>query len=202
MCGRYALLRPNEIYTRFQIPNLLEGVEANPDVRPTQLAPVVGMDRRVELMRWGLIPSWAKDPAMGAKLINARAETIAEKASFRKPLRSGRCLIPATGFYEWRPSPSGRGKVKYLFTRADGELFGFAGLCDTWRDPASGRPVRTYTIITTTPNAVVAPIHDRMPVILRRDAEDIWLDPGEDDPHALLPYLAPLPDDELVAQAA
>lgn len=201
MCGRYALLRPNEIYARFQIPNLLEGVEANADVRPTQLSPVVGMDRRAELMRWGLIPSWAKDPAMGAKLINARAETITEKASFRRPLRSGRCLIPATGFYEWRPAPSGRGKVKYLFTRPDGELFGFAGLCDTWRDPASGRPIRTYTIITTAPNAVVAPVHDRMPVILPRDAEDIWLDPDEDEPHALLQYLRPLPDDELLAEA-
>lgn len=201
MCGRYLLLRPNDLFERFGVPNLLEELIENADVRPTQTAPVVGMDRRAELMRWGLIPSWAKDPAVGAKMINARAETLAEKPSFRRPLRSGRCLIPATGFYEWQASPTSRGKVKYVFTRADGEMFGFAGLCDVWRDP-SGRELKTYTIITTAPNAVVAPVHDRMPVILTRETEEVWLDPDEHDPRNLIPCLLPLPDEELVAHAA
>lgn len=201
MCGRYALLRPNDLFTRFGVVNELDGLEANLDVRPTQLAPVIGMDRQVQLMRWGLIPSWAKDATIGAKLINARAETLDQKPSFRKPLRAGRCIIPATGFYEWKASESGRGKVKYLFSRPDGEMFGFAGLCDVWHDP-TGRTVRTYTIITTQANDVVAPIHDRMPVILTRESEEIWLDPDETEPRVLLSYLRPLPTEELVAQVA
>lgn len=201
MCGRYILLRPNDLFERFGVPNWLEGLLDNADVRPTQLSPVIGMDRRAELMRWGLVPAWAKDPAMGAKLINARAETLAEKPSFRRPLRSGRCLIPATGFYEWQASPTGRGKTKMLFTRADGDMFGFAGLCDVWRDP-SGRELKTYTIVTTAPNAVVAPVHDRMPVILTRETEEVWLDPDEHDPQNLIPCLLPLPAEELIAQAA
>jgi putative SOS response-associated peptidase YedK len=201
MCGRYILLRPNDLFERFGVSNWLEDLLDNADVRPTQFSPVIGMDRRAELMRWGLVPAWAKDPAMGAKLINARAETLAEKPSFRRPLRSGRCLIPATGFYEWQASPTGRGKTKMLFTRADGDMFGFAGLCDVWRDP-SGRELKTYTIVTTAPNAVVAPVHDRMPVILTRETEEVWLDPDEHDPQNLIPCLLPLPAEELIAQAA
>lgn len=201
MCGRYMLLRPNDLFERFGVASWLEGLLENADVRPTQTAPVIGMDRRAELMRWGLVPAWAKDAASGAKMINARAETLDQKPSFRRPLRTGRCLIPATGFYEWQASPAGRGKVKYLFARADGDMFGFAGLCDVWRDPLGGE-LKTYTIITTTPNVTVAPIHDRMPAILTRETEQIWLDPDERDPRALIPCLLPLPDGELVAQVA
>ncbi len=201
MCGRYLLLRPNDIFQRFDVQNWLDGLLDNADVRPTQSSPVIGMDHRAELMRWGLIPAWAKDSVSGAKMINARAETLAEKPSFRRPLRTGRCLVPATGFYEWKASAAGRSKVKYAFTRADGEMFGFAGLCDVWRDP-SGRELKTYTIITTAPNAVVAPVHDRMPVILTRETEEIWLDPDEHDPRNLIPCLLPLPADAMVAQVA
>jgi putative SOS response-associated peptidase YedK len=199
MCGRYALLNPNKIFDRFGTVNQLQQLMANADMRPTQLAPVVTMDRQATLMRWGLIPSWAKDPAVGQKMINARAEGIDQKPSFRKPLRVSRCIIPATGFYEWQATA--HGKVKYLFTRPDDEMFGFAGLCDTWIDP-NGERRETFTIITTAPNEIVAPVHDRMPVILQQADEAAWLDKDEDDVPYLLSFLKPLPADELVAQVA
>jgi len=201
MCGRYQLLRPQDIASRFAATAQLELLPPNADVRPTQLSPVVLPDRRIELLRWGLIPSWAKDPHIGAKLINARAETVAQKPAFRTSLRFSRCLIPATGFYEWQATAGGKTKVKHLFTRADGELFGFAGLSEEWTDP-TGHLMKTFTIITTTPNTVVAPIHDRMPVILTRNAEDAWLDPDETESERLLRYLTPLPAEELVVHAA
>ncbi len=199
MCGRYALLNPNKIFDRFGTVNQLQQLMANADMRPTQLAPVVTMDRQATLMRWGLIPSLAKDPAVGQKMINARAEGIDQKPSFRKPLRVSRCIIPATGFYEWQATA--HGKVKYLFTRPDDEMFGFAGLCDTWIDP-NGERRETFTIITTAPNEIVAPVHDRMPVILQQADEAAWLDKDEDDVPYLLSFLKPLPADELVAQVA
>lgn len=201
MCGRYQLLRPNDVASRFAATAQLELLPPNADVRPTQLAPVVLMDRRIDLLRWGLLPAWAKDARMGAKLINARAETVAQKPAFRKPLRFSRCLIPASGFYEWQATGTG-GKVKQLFTRADGDLLGLAGLWDEWIDPATQQIHKTFTIITTTPNALVAPIHDRMPVILARDAEDAWLDPDETESERLLRYLTPLSAEELAVRAA
>jgi putative SOS response-associated peptidase YedK len=125
-------------------------------------------------MRWGLIPSWAKEAAIGDKLINARGETVAEKPSFRGPFRRTRCLVPASGFYEWQKTASG--KVPHFIHLVDDDLFAMAGLYDVWHDPA-GEDVRSYTIITTGANAMMAPIHQRMPVILRREDEETWLDP-------------------------
>jgi putative SOS response-associated peptidase YedK len=127
------------------------------------------------MMRWGLVPSWAKDPSTGYKTINARAETVATTAWFREPFKSQRCLIPADGFYEW--VRNGKTKQPYCFEVNDGELFAFAGLWDRWRNP-QGDVVESCTILTTTPNSLLADIHDRMPVILNPDHYDLWLDPA------------------------
>ena len=134
--------------------------------------------RELSLVRWGLIPSWAKDPSVAAKMINARSETAATKQAFRDALKSRRCLIPADGFYEWLRT--GKAKQPYCFEVNEGELFAFAGIWDRWRDP-SGNAVDTCSILTTTPNAMTAQVHDRMPVILDPDSYDIWLDPGMRD---------------------
>jgi putative SOS response-associated peptidase YedK len=201
MCGRYALLNPNELFSRFGVTNQLDQqLIANDDIRPTQLAPVVAMDHRAALMRWGLVPAWAKDPSIGQKMINARAEGLDEKPSFRKPLRVSRCLIPATGFYEWQATD--HGKVKYHFGLADDELFGLAGLYDTWLDRVTGERRETFTIITTTPNSLVEPVHNRMPVILRQADEDVWLDPNETDSLQLLSILRPYPTEALRGRVA
>ncbi len=142
------------------------------------------------MMRWGLIPSWAKDASGAGRMINARAETVAEKPIYRTALRSRRCLVPANGFFEWRRA--GTSRTPYFIRMKDESLFAFAGLYDSWRDP-NGVTVMTYTIITTEPNALVATIHDRMPVILHREDENRWLDPDITDPGALVPLLRPHP---------
>ncbi len=145
-------------------------------------------------MRWGLIPLWAKDMSIGSRMINARAETIAEKPSFRNALRRRRCLVLADGFYEWQRV--GKSKKPMRIVMRSGEPFAFAGLWETWRDP-EGTVIPSCTIITTTPNELLKPIHNRMPVILPRDIEDFWLDESVDDPAALTSVLTPYPDDEM-----
>jgi putative SOS response-associated peptidase YedK len=130
---------------------------------------------RASLMRWGLIPSWAADPAIGARTINARSETAASKPSFREPLRKQRCLVPADGFYEWQRAA--KVKQPFCFEVWDGGLFAFAGLWDRWQGP-DGRGVETFTILTTTPNELLAAVHDRMPVILAPEHYDRWLGPS------------------------
>jgi putative SOS response-associated peptidase YedK len=139
-------------------------------------------------MRWGLIPSWAKDPFAAASMINARSETASTKPAFRDALKSRRCLIPADGFYEW--ARTGKAKQPYCFEVNEGELFAFAGLWDRWKD-AGGKSVETCSILTTTPNAVTSPVHDRMPVILDPDAYDVWLDPGMRNAAAVSELLKP-----------
>jgi putative SOS response-associated peptidase YedK len=129
-------------------------------------------------MRWGLIPSWAKDASVAARMINARSETAGTKPAFRDPLTNRRCLIPADGFYEWQRT--GKVKQPYCFEVNDGELFAFAGIWDRWTDP-SRNSIETCSILTTSPNAVTSAVHDRMPVILDPDSYDIWLDPGMRD---------------------
>jgi putative SOS response-associated peptidase YedK len=178
MCGRFTLASPFVAVTeRFH-------AAAPPDLRPRyNIAPgqeVLCVIRdganRIEPLRWGLIPFWAKDPAIGNRLINARAETVAEKPSFRSAFAKRRCLVVADGFFEWRPA--GKRKVPvYIFLKSK-KPFGFAGLYESWKDPG-GREIRTCTIITTEANEIVRPIHDRMPVILPEGVEDRWLDPGE-----------------------
>jgi len=139
-------------------------------------------------MRWGLIPFWAKDPSIGFKMINARAETVAAKPAFREAIRKRRCLIPADGFYEWLKN--GKVKTPFCFTMADDSIFAFAGIWDSWRNP-EGKAIETCSIITTTPNALLIDIHDRMPVILPDDAYDLWLDPGFQKPDAICDLLKP-----------
>jgi putative SOS response-associated peptidase YedK len=192
MCGRYTVrVNAGELARRFhlEMPEL-PSFTPRYNVAPTQRLPVVVQadSRRLATMCWGLIPRWARDDSIGAKMINARAETLTEKPSFRPLLRSRRCLIPASGFYEWQPST----KIPHHIHLVDAPVFAFAGLYDLWRD-REGNEVPTYTIITTTPNALVAAIHDRMPVILRPEDEDAWLDPDETDPAPLLALLRPYP---------
>ena len=152
--------------------------------------------RVADLFSWGLIPFWAKDPAIGNRMINARAETLAEKPAFRTSLRKKRCLVVADGFYEWRADAGKR--VPMRITLKSAEPFAFAGLWDEWKAP-TGEPVRSCTIITTTPNEVMADIHNRMPVILGSEAEKVWLDPDVQDASLLASLLAPYPTDRMSA---
>jgi putative SOS response-associated peptidase YedK len=181
MCGRYRLSRRKQI-----IEEHFDSVSGEEDwiprynVAPTQSIPVIRQNpkepvRELSLMRWGLIPAWAKDSSGAARMINARSETASTKPAFRDALKSRRCLIPADGFYEWKRD--GKTKQPYCFEVGEDELFAFAGLWDRWKE-SSGNWVKTCSILTTTPNAVTAPVHDRMPVILDRDGYDLWLDPG------------------------
>jgi len=145
------------------------------------------------------VPPWADDPAIGNRLINARAETAAAKPSFRAALRRRRCLVPADGFYEWKREAGG--KQPYLIRFEDGRPFALGGLWETWRNP-SGEGIESFTILTTEPNEVVAPLHDRMPVIVPPEAFALWLDPAVGDPTAIAPLLAPPPADGMVARPA
>lgn len=166
MCGRYVLLTDlNKIVASFDVQEV--GCDYHPDsnISPgRQVFAVIRQDKTNHLVsfRWGLIPSWAKDPAIGSKMFHARAETVAEKPSFRSAFKRRRCLIPADGFYEWQKLD--RAKKPYLFSLKTGEPLGFAGLFETWTSPY-GSPVHTCTIITTIPNDLISPIHDRMPGI-------------------------------------
>ena len=194
MCGRYRLSRRKQIIEEhFDCGS--EEPEWNPryNIAPTQPVPVIRQNpkepvRELSLMRWGLIPSWAKDPSVAASMINARSETAATKPTFRDALKSRRCLIPADGFYEWQKT--GESKQPYCFEVNGGELFAFAGIWDRWKD-ASETAVETCSILTTVPNSVTSPVHDRMPVILDPDDYDVWLDPGMKDVSAASDLLKP-----------
>jgi putative SOS response-associated peptidase YedK len=202
MCGRYELIDGKRVYTRFRVTQSMLPIPFldNGDVRPTQQVVVLQTDNVLSLMKWGLVPAWAKDPHIGSKMINARAEGIASKPSFKKPLRFQRCIIPASAFFEWKGNPGA--KVKYRIARKDGELFGFAGLYEHWRDPNDGSELGTCTIITTQPNALVAPIHTRMPVMLLPEDEEQWLDPDMSEPEAITSLLRPYPADLMLASRA
>lgn len=198
MCGRYQLnATPLQIASRFGVLDV-PAFAPNDDLRPTNRAPVIRLDRdgarQCELMRWGLIPSWAKDIKIGSRCFNARAETVARLPSFRTAYNRRRCIVPASAFFEW-PTVAGR-KHKVRIARRDGEMLAMAGLWEYWRE--RGQPeeegIVSYTIITTTPNADVAPYHNRMPVVLSPQNFDWWLDPTEGDAGALL---LPPPDGTL-----
>jgi putative SOS response-associated peptidase YedK len=184
MCGRYRLSRRKQIVEEyFDSVSGEEDWSPHYNIAPTQPVPVIRQNprepvRELSLVRWGLIPSWAKDSAVAAQMINARSETAATKPAFRDALKSRRCLIPADGFYEWRRT--GKAKQPYCFEVREGELFALAGIWDRWND-ASGNTIETCSILTTVANAVTSVIHDRMPVILEPDRYDLWLDPGMRD---------------------
>ncbi len=179
MCGRFSLtLSAEKIEARFGVA-VPASYRPRYNIAPTQeilalIADVHG--QRIESFRWGLIPQWAKDPKIGNKLINARAETLCEKPSFRDAAKQRRCLILADGFYEWRRTSQGK-KIPVYIRLKSKEPFGFAGLWESWRSP-EGQTLKTCTIVTTEPNELLAPIHDRMPVIVPKELEDFWLDPS------------------------
>ena len=192
MCGRFGLLAPSEIAERFA---LVEQLRLDPryNAAPTQLMPVVVEDgaRSVAMMRWGYEPQWLKEKGGGRPLINARAEKLASTPTFREALVSSRAIVPATHFFEW--AGTGHDKTPYVFRLKDGELFGLAGL---WFGEGSER---RFVIITTEPNEVTRPVHNRMPAILRREDEDLWLDPDRVEPDRLIRVLGPYPAAEMEA---
>lgn len=202
MCGRFALTADlDAVVQRFGVSRSSgESAAWTPhyNIAPTQTVIVVGDDgtRHLTQMRWGLIPSWAKDPAIGNRMINARAETVATRPAFRVALRKRRRLVVADGFYEWQERA--RGKQPFYLTLKGREPFGFAGLWDTWMSP-EGDEIRSCTIITTEANELLRPIHDRMPVILTREDEAIWLDPAIRAPATLLPLLRSYPAEAMEA---
>jgi putative SOS response-associated peptidase YedK len=199
MCGRYSLTNTDQLPLRFDVAEPVP-IAADPNVAPSQELPVIveaDGTRQVLLMRWGLIPHWSKGSGGDHyTMINARAETVATKPAYRMPFLRQRCLVPANGFFEWRKD--GRRPTPHYIHLKRAPLFAFAGLYDTWLD-ASGTPHRTFAIVTTRPNGLVAPIHDRMPVILHRVDEGRWLDPDLHDPAVLTPLLKPYPAAEMDA---
>ncbi len=200
MCGRYTLATPVEtLAEEFDITGPLPEVWPSYNVAPTQQVAVVlagdGM-RRLEMLRWGLIPPWADDPEIGSRMINARSETVAEKPSFRRAFKERRCLIPADGFYEWQRTDSG--KQPYYVRKKDGRPFAFAGLWESWKNPEDSE-IRSCTILTTDANELVGGIHHRMPVILPPENYEVWLDPFFREADALLPLLEPYPSGDMEA---
>jgi putative SOS response-associated peptidase YedK len=204
MCGRFlASKSPDEIARWFATRNATPNSRQRYNVAPTQDILAVRFnpetnERTLDALRWGLVPYWAKDMKIGYSLINAKAETVAEKPAFREAFKSRRCLIAADGFYEWKKLDA-KTKQPYAITMKDRSMFGFAGLWERWKDKASGEVVRSCTIITTTPNEVSAPIHDRMPVIIAPEDYGKWLGEEEADPVRLLQMLKPFPAEAMMA---
>ena len=198
MCGRFSIVGFEGIEQRFQIEIEFPDLEPNYNVAPSQNVPVIlnHGSNHLAMFKWGLIPFWAKDPSIGHKMINARAETVDEKPSFKTCLQRKRCLVVADGFYEWKKE--GATKRPYRITLKNKELFGFAGLWDTWKSP-TGEIVNSCSIITTTPNGLMKPIHNRMPVILPRDVEPVWLDQSITDSYFLKSLLTPYPANLMIA---
>jgi putative SOS response-associated peptidase YedK len=197
MCGRFVLLTNlSVIVDTFGIAEMASDYRTGNNISPGQQVAAVIRDDKTRLVntRWGLIPSWAKDPSIGYRMFNARAETIAEKPSFKKAFQNRRCLIIADGFYEWQKI--GTVKKPFYFSLKSGQPFGFAGLYETWMSPER-EPINTCTIITTQPNELVRSIHDRMPVIVPKDKERPWIDPLNRNREMLLSLLKPYPPDEM-----
>lgn len=199
MCGRYTLHTPGE--TVEEIFDVTESVELTPryNIAPTQEVAVVGLNREgtrtLGLMRWGLIPSWAKDPSIGNRMINARSETAAQKPAFRSSFKKRRCLVPADGFYEWKKI--GDGKQPFHIRLKSAAPFAIAGLWARWHG-TEGEPIRSCTLLTTSPNELTAEVHDRMPVILPSEAYTSWLDPRT-DPESLEALMVSYPAEEMEA---
>lgn len=204
MCGRYALHGPKTRKQGDRLEFRGTAIDYAPhyNIPPMQDLPVYCVDAergpRLTLMRWGFVPAWAKEPGKGAPLNNARAETAATKPSFREAYRQRRCLVPMNGFYEWQRS--GALKTPYYFRMQDAELFAVAGLYEFWPGNATAAPMTTFTVLTTSANALMAPIHDRMPVIIAPGAYDAWLDPHNSG-RGLEPLLQPFAPEAMRAHA-
>jgi putative SOS response-associated peptidase YedK len=208
MCGRYtSTSSTTELAAAFAVEEIrTEELPLRYNVAPTQPVYAVAERRPSEsegpprrqlgAFRWGLVPAWAKNPSVGARMINARAETVATKSAYRDAILRRRCLIPADGFYEWQLREDGHGrrlKVPHLIRHRDGTPLAFAGLWDVWRGDPSGEPLRSCVIVTTAANRLLAPIHDRMPVVLPPDVWDRWLDRNNHDWNELRQLLIPAP---------
>ena len=201
MCGRFSLAANTkklvEAFADYAVPD-----ELTPryNIAPSQAVAVIANNDRhkIELFQWGLIPSWAKDPQIGNRMINARAETLADKPSFKNAYKRRRCLVLADGFYEWKQETGSKTKTPMYIRLASGEPFAFAGLWESWHGPEDSH-VLSCTIITTTPNELLAQIHNRMPVILPAAVYEQWLDPAERGPEQLNGLLRPYPAAEMTA---
>ncbi len=193
MCGRYAFFSPAEAVRRYFALDDVPDLEPRYNVCPTQSVPALraGADggRRLAMLYWGLVPFWAKERAIGNRMINARAETVADKPAYRAAFRRRRCLLPADGWYEWQQAKGG--KQPWFIRHRDGGPLSFAGLWERWQDPSDGSELESCTIVTTDAAASISSIHDRMPVVLDAEAWARWLDPACDDPAALADFLGP-----------
>lgn len=198
MCGRFTIFAdPDRLAERFQAALPADGLQPRYNAAPTQYLPVILNDGppAIQLLQWGLVPFWAKDPSIGSRMINARAETLAEKPAFRAALKKRRCLVLADGFYEWQKTPTGKQPMR--ITLASGEPFAMAGLWETW-DAPDGSLLRTFTIVTGEPNELVAAIHNRMPTILLPEHEALWLDNAA-EPAIWLDILRSYPAERMAA---
>jgi putative SOS response-associated peptidase YedK len=203
MCGRYSQRQSADVIAKaFEVDNV-PALEPRYNIAPTQsvptvLQPSVSQAWQFKMLYWGLIPKWAKDSKIGAKLINARAETVAEKPSFRSAFRKRRCLVLADGFYEWQQQENKKQKQPYYFRLNDGQPFAFAGLWEQWED-VSGEAIDSCTLLTTDANELMRPVHNRMPVILNPKDYERWLDPEVKEPEQLQPLLRPYSTQEMLA---
>lgn len=201
MCGRFTLtVDPAELQESLGGAIFPTKFAPRFNIAPSQPILAIPNDgaNTADFFIWGLIPMWAKDPSIGNRLINARGETVAEKPSFRGAFKYKRCLILTDGFYEWKTSPGTKTKTPYFIHMKDRKIFAFAGLWDSWESP-DGSNIKTCTIITTEPNELMAPIHNRMPVILHTRNYAKWLDASPQTPENLLPLIQPFPADEMSA---
>jgi putative SOS response-associated peptidase YedK len=193
MCGRFTFDIPQELLAAIFGLRDVQEVTTSYNVAPPQISPIV---RQVSdynslgLMKWGLVPPWAKDPAIGSKMINARAETVMEKPSFRHAIRYRRCIVPASGFFEWVRTATS--KTPMYIRRTDGSPLGLAGIWEEWKAP-DGSLLETFSILTTTANKLLAPIHERMPVILQPEEYGTWLNKDLTDPEGLQAFYEPFP---------
>ena len=197
MCGRYVSPEQEAIERVWKVTPRDNGnpFKVRYNAAPTLMLPVIrGGNRELVAMKWGLIPSWSKDPKIGAKMNNARGETVAEKPSFKMSFRRRRCLVPMMGFYEWHTTPAE--KIPHYFSMLNATVLAAAGIWDHWQG-ADGTEIESFAIITTEANAIMAPVHDRMPVILSPESMDAWLDPVNVDGAGLQQLLVPYPADEM-----
>ncbi|HBX68987.1 MAG TPA: hypothetical protein DEH25_06305 [Chloroflexi bacterium] len=204
MCGRFTLtVDPADLQEAFPwVAFPQQSFQPRYNIAPSQPVAVIANtgDNKLDFFTWGLVPFWAKDPSIGSRMINARAETLAEKPSFKNAFKRRRCLILADGFYEWQQIPGEKAKTPMYIHLKDGKAFAFAGLWEEWNSP-DGSQILSAAIITTSPNELMAPIHNRMPVILPESAYGMWLTPGETDTQKLSPLLRPYPAQALEAYA-
>ena len=204
MCGRYVLKATLEELqkTYGAVPDGTFPVEPSYNVAPSHHMPVIleqddetRPNRIIRLLRWGLVPFWAESINTGYSMINARGESLSKKKSFRKPFKSQRCIVPASGFYEWKKTSSG--KFPHFIQRIKSDLMHFAGLWEHWEDPENGETVNSYTIITTDANEPMTELHDRMPALLLQEEFDTWLDPSNHNTNSLQDLIRPWPDDDI-----